>query len=81
MKIARRLALADSTVRAWARATARPNYEAAQEAQLPILVHVTGPDSIFYGPPISAGGIPDSYVERYVTLTAAVGNGNVVVTL
>lgn len=48
-----------------------PIYAAAQEMDLPILVHVTGPDSIFYGPPISAGGIPDSYVERYVTLCQA----------
>ena len=48
-----------------------PIYEAAAEVDLPILVHVTGPDSIYYGPPISAGGIPDSYVERYVTLCQA----------
>jgi predicted TIM-barrel fold metal-dependent hydrolase len=48
-----------------------PIYEAAQEVDLPILVHVTGPDSIFYGTPISAGGIPESYVERYVTLFQA----------
>jgi len=48
-----------------------PIYEAAQEVDLPILVHVTGPDSIFHGVPISAGGIPESYVERYVTLFQA----------
>lgn len=48
-----------------------PIYEAAQQVQLPILVHVTGPDSIYYGPPISCGGLPDSYAERYVTLTQA----------
>jgi len=48
-----------------------PIYEAAQQMQLPILVHVTGPDSIYQGPPMSAGGIPDSYVERYVTLNQA----------
>ena len=53
-----------------------PVYEAAQELALPILVHVTGTDSIYYGPPMSAGGIPDSYVERYVTLTQA-GESNV----
>lgn len=46
-----------------------PIYEAAQEHGLPILVHATGTDSIFQGTPISLGGIPDSYVERYVTLT------------
>jgi predicted TIM-barrel fold metal-dependent hydrolase len=48
-----------------------PIYEAAREMHLPILVHVTGPDSIYHGPPISAGGIPDSYAERYVTLPQA----------
>ncbi len=48
-----------------------PIYEAAQEMQLPILVHVTGPDSVYQGVPMSAGGIPDSYVERYVTLNQA----------
>ncbi len=48
-----------------------PVYEAAQEMGLPILTHVTGTDSIYLGTPISAGGNPDSYVERYVTLTQA----------
>jgi uncharacterized protein len=48
-----------------------PVYEAAQELDLPILMHVTGPDSIYHGVPASAGGIPDSYVERYVTLHQA----------
>jgi predicted TIM-barrel fold metal-dependent hydrolase len=45
-----------------------PIYEAAQDMQLPILIHVTGPDSIYQGAPMSAGGLPDSYAERYVTL-------------
>ena len=53
-----------------------PVYEAAQELALPVLVHVTGTDSIFHGAPMSAGGIPDSYIERYVTLTQA-GESNV----
>lgn len=48
-----------------------PIYAVAQEMALPILVHVTGPDSIYYGPPISSGGLPDSYAERYVTLHQA----------
>ena len=45
-----------------------PVYEAAQEAGLPLVVHPSGADSIYQGTPISAGGIPDSYIERYVTL-------------
>jgi predicted TIM-barrel fold metal-dependent hydrolase len=48
-----------------------PIYKAAQEAGLPILTHVTGTDSIYVGPPMSAGGIPESYCERYVTLSQA----------
>lgn len=45
-----------------------PVYEAAHEAGLPILLHVSGTESIYQGVPIASGGIPDSYVERYVTL-------------
>jgi predicted TIM-barrel fold metal-dependent hydrolase len=46
-----------------------PIYKAAQELSLPILTHVTGTDSIYVGAPMSAGGIPESYCERYVTLS------------
>lgn len=46
-----------------------PVYAAAQDIGLPIIVHPTGTDSIYQGTPISAGGIPDSYTERYVTLS------------
>jgi predicted TIM-barrel fold metal-dependent hydrolase len=54
-----------------------PIYEAAQEVNLPILTHVTGTDSIYVGAPMSCGGSPESYVERYVTLTqAAASNVN-----
>ena len=53
-----------------------PIYAAAQEVGLPLMMHVSGTDSIFHGPPMSAGGIPDSYIERYVTLTQA-GESNV----
>jgi uncharacterized protein len=45
-----------------------PIYEAAHDLDLPILVHPSGGDSIYQGAPISSGGIPDSYLERYVTL-------------
>jgi predicted TIM-barrel fold metal-dependent hydrolase len=45
-----------------------PIYRAAQDMGLPILLHVTGPDSIYHGAPNSAGGQPDTYVERYVTI-------------
>ncbi len=53
-----------------------PIYQAAAEFDLPLIMHVTGTDSIYQGPPMSAGGIPDSYIERYVTLTQA-GESNV----
>jgi uncharacterized protein len=53
-----------------------PIYAAAQEVGLPLMMHVSGTDSIFHGPPMSAGGIPDSYIERYVTLTQG-GESNV----
>jgi predicted TIM-barrel fold metal-dependent hydrolase len=45
-----------------------PLYEAAEELGLPIVMHPSGADSIYQGTPIAAGGIPDSYIERYVTL-------------
>jgi predicted TIM-barrel fold metal-dependent hydrolase len=48
-----------------------PIYEAAQEFDLPIFLHVTGTDSIYHSAPMSAGGLPDTYVERYVTLSQA----------
>jgi predicted TIM-barrel fold metal-dependent hydrolase len=48
-----------------------PIYAAAQEVALPILTHVTGADSIYQGAPISSGGIPESYCERFVTLSQA----------
>ena len=49
----------------------RQIYEAAQEFGLPIFLHVTGTDSIYHSAPMSAGGLPDTYVERYVTLSQA----------
>jgi predicted TIM-barrel fold metal-dependent hydrolase len=48
-----------------------PIYEAAQEMDLPIFLHVTGTDGVYNGAPMPAGGHPDSYVERYVTLSQA----------
>ena len=45
-----------------------PIYEAAQEAELPILVHPTGTESIYHGGPPLAAGIPATYIERYVDL-------------
>jgi predicted TIM-barrel fold metal-dependent hydrolase len=45
-----------------------PLYQAAEELGLPIVMHPSGADSIYQGTPIAAGGIPDSYIERYVTL-------------
>ena len=46
-----------------------PIYEAAQEMDLPILLHVTGAEGIYAGAPMPAGGQPDTYIERYVTLS------------
>lgn len=48
-----------------------PVYEAAQDLGLPIVLHVTGTDSIYNGAPTTAGGMPDTYVERYITLSLA----------
>ena len=35
---------------------------------LPILLHVTGSEGVYNGAPMPAGGMPDTYIERYVTL-------------
>ena len=48
-----------------------PIFEAAQEMDLPVLLHVTGTDGIYAGAPMPAGGLPDTYIERYVTLSQA----------
>ena len=45
-----------------------PIYEAACDMGLPILLHVTGSEAIYSGAPLPAGGLPDTYIERYVTL-------------
>ncbi|WP_424139767.1 amidohydrolase family protein [Roseomonas chloroacetimidivorans] len=46
-----------------------PIFEAAQEMDLPILLHVTGAEGVFAGAPMPAAGLPDTYIERYVTLS------------
>ena len=46
-----------------------PIYEEAQRCGLPILVHLTGADSIYYGAPHTAVGWPESYIERYVSFS------------
>jgi predicted TIM-barrel fold metal-dependent hydrolase len=48
-----------------------PIYEAAQEVGRPIVLHVSGTEGSYHGAPTSAGGSPDSYAERYVTLSQA----------
>ena len=48
-----------------------PILDAAQEMDLPLLLHVTGADGIYAGAPMPAGGQPDTYIERYVTLSQA----------
>ena len=46
-----------------------PIYEACCDMGLPILLHVSGCEAIYSGAPMPAGGVPDSYIERYVTLS------------
>ncbi len=45
-----------------------PIFAAASDMGLPILLHVTGSEAIYNGAPMPAGGLPDTYIERYVTL-------------
>ncbi len=52
-----------------------PIYEEAVNHDLPILLHVTGTDSVFYGAPNQAGGFPENYPERYTAL-AQIGEAN-----
>ena len=54
-----------------------PIYEAAQEMGLPILLHVTGTENVYHGAPVVAGGWPESYAERYVSLSQ-VGEANLI---
>jgi predicted TIM-barrel fold metal-dependent hydrolase len=52
-----------------------PIYEEAVAHDLPILLHVTGTDSVFYGAPNQAGGFPENYPERYTALSQ-IGEAN-----
>ncbi len=52
-----------------------PIYEEAVNHNLPILLHVTGTDSVFYGAPNQAGGFPENYPERYTALSQ-IGEAN-----
>ncbi len=45
-----------------------PIWEAACDMDLPVLLHVTGAEGVYNGAPMPAGGMPDTYIERYVTL-------------
>jgi len=54
-----------------------PIYEAAARNGLPILLHVTGTENVYHGAPVVAGGWPESYAERYVSLSQ-VGEANLV---
>jgi uncharacterized protein len=45
-----------------------PIYDAAQEFDLPIMLHPLGGDGNFQGMPTFAGGVPRSYSERYAIL-------------
>jgi predicted TIM-barrel fold metal-dependent hydrolase len=46
-----------------------PIYEAARLRGLPILVHGSGTEGVVQGAPRLAGGIADSYIERYLGMT------------
>lgn len=46
-----------------------PIYEAAIEMDLPIITHVSGQEGSFLGAPVLAGGIQQSYNDRYINLT------------
>lgn len=54
-----------------------PIYEAAERNGLPILLHVTGTENVYHGAPVVAGGWPESYAERYVSLSQ-VGEANLI---
>jgi uncharacterized protein len=43
-----------------------PIYTAAARVGLPIIVHGSGAEGMFPGAPATAGGVPSTYVERYV---------------
>lgn len=43
-----------------------PIYAAATRHELPILMHGSGAEGMFPGAPATAGGVPSTYVERYV---------------
>lgn len=45
-----------------------PIYQAAEELELPVFMHVTGSDYVYQGAPEPVGGLPASYAERYVTM-------------
>ncbi len=44
-----------------------PLYEAAQEMGLPVYVHPTGVENMYLGGPAVVAGVPNSYVERYLS--------------
>lgn len=54
-----------------------PIYAAAERHDLPILLHVTGTENVYHGAPVVAGGWPESFVERYVSLSQ-IGEANLV---
>lgn len=45
-----------------------PIYEACQDLDLPVFIHVTGIESIFSGTPTMGPGTFDGYVERYTVI-------------
>lgn len=53
-----------------------PIYKAVLEHNLPIVIHIAGPECTFTGAPTTAGGIPASYAERF-SLISQIAQSNI----
>lgn len=53
-----------------------PIYEAAQQYDLPVIIHPFGAEGNFVGGPVLAGGVPATYIERHIALSQ-IGQANV----
>lgn len=45
-----------------------PIYAECERHGLPIMLHPTGTENVYHGPPVIAGGWPETFIERYVSL-------------
>jgi predicted TIM-barrel fold metal-dependent hydrolase len=53
-----------------------PIFKAAVENNLPITIHIAGPECTFVGAPTTAGGLPTTYAERF-SLIAQIAQSNI----